>query len=665
MDKKEAKGRIEELRKAINHHRRLYHVYDRSEISPDALDSLKRELSHLEEEYPEFVTKDSPTQRVEGAPLPKFEKVRHEIAQWSFNDAFTEEDIRAFDARVKRFLKEEGSSRDVSYTVELKIDGFKTVLTYKDGKLITAATRGDGSVGENVTANVRTIDSVPLELTEAVDVVVEGEIWLPKKELVRINKERAKSGDPVFANPRNAAAGSIRQLDPRIAAARHLDSFVYDLVKSSGSLPKAQLEELSRLQELGFKVNKHFKLCGNIEEVIHYWKTWEKKKDKEDYWIDGVVVKVNERRSQELLGFTGKAPRFAIAFKFAAEQVTTVVERIVIQIGRTGKLTPVAEMRPVQVAGTVVSRATLHNEDEIQRLDVRVGDTVVLQKAGDVIPQVIQVVKELRPKNTKPFTFPTRCPNCDSRVERIVGEAAHRCTNKKCFIQERRKLYHFVAKHSFNIEGLGPQIVDKLLEEKLIATPADIFRLKTGDLEVLPGFGEKSAIKLVESIDARRHIPLGRFLNALGIPHVGEETALLLADEFGTLEKLMDAKSETLQKVEGVGGVMAEALQSFFADAHNKKLVRDLLEEVEIEKITQKSAGPLSGKTVVVTGTLEHFSRDEIKEKIRKAGGKMASSVSKETDYVLVGENPGSKFEKARELGVAILDENRFKKIVG
>lgn len=664
-EKGAAKKRITELRKAINHHRRLYHVYDKSEISPEALDSLKRELSLLEEKYPELVSKDSPTQRVEGKPLDKFEKVPHEIAQWSFNDAFTEEDVRAFDTRVKRFLKEEGGQTNISYTAELKIDGFKVVLTYKEGKLISGATRGDGVIGENVTANVRTIDSVPLELTQEVDVVVEGEIWLGKSELVRINKEREKKGEPVFANPRNAAAGSIRQLDPRIAASRNLDTFIYDLSKADFVLPDTQAEELGRLQELGFKVNRHFKICKTVEEVIAFWKEWERKKDKEDYWIDGIVIKVNDRESQELLGFTGKAPRWAIAFKFPAEQVTTVVEAITIQIGRTGKLTPVAEMRPVEVAGTIVSRATLHNQDEIERLDVRVGDTVVIQKAGDVIPEVIQVVNELRPKNSKPFHFPRLCPNCGSPVERVPGEAAHRCTNKNCFAIERRKLYHFVSKRAFDIPGLGPQIIDRLLEKKLIATAADIFTLRRGDLEILPGFGEKSAAKLVASIDSRKSISLARFLHALGIPHVGEETALLLAEELGTLEAVSSSSLDTLANIEGIGGIMAQSISEFFRDHENKKLIGKLLTEVTIEKSTKKVRRTnLSGKTIVVTGTLASFSRDDIKEAIREAGAKAGSSVSKSTDYLLAGENPGSKLEKAQELGVKILSEKEFKNLL-
>jgi len=667
QNKTDAKKRIEELKKAINYHRRLYHVYDKSEISPEALDSLKRELSLLEEEYPEFVNPDSPTQRVEGKPIAGFKKVKHEISQWSFNDAFTEEDIRAFDTRVKRLLKEEGGKTDVSYVAELKIDGFKVVLTYKNGKLATAATRGDGVVGEDVTANVRTIDSIPLALSEEVDVTVEGEIWLPTKELLRINKEREKKGEPLFANPRNAAAGSIRQLDPKIASARKLDSFIYDVVKADFTIPETQFAELGRLQELGFKVNRHFKLCKTIEEVIAFWKEWEGKKGKEDYWIDGVVVKVNERKSQELLGYTGKAPRFAIAFKFAAEQVTTIVERIVIQVGRTGKLTPVAEMRPVSVAGSTVSRATLHNEDEIKRLDVRVGDTVVLQKAGDVIPQVIQVVKELRPKNSKAFTFPKKCPNCGSEVVRVPGEAAHKCTNKNCFIKERRRLYHFVSKKAMNIEKLGPKIIDRLLEEHLIGAPADIFELEKGDLEVLERFGEKSAQNIIESIEKSKSAPLSKFIFGLGIPHVGEETAILLADEFGSIEKLRKATREELDSIEGVGEKMSGEIVAFFKDNQESKIVDDLIKKLKIqppEVEPRVKRGPFSGKTLVVTGTLETMSRDEAKNAIRKAGGKVASSISKETDYVLVGENPGSKFDKAQKLGVSVLNESEFKKLL-
>src|SRR3989344_1391778 len=393
---KEIQERVEKLRATIEHHRYDYHVLNREEISAEALDSLKDELVKLETEYPELVTPDSPTQRVAGEPLPEFVKVPHKVPQWSFNDAFTEEDIRNFDARTRRFFAGAGIKKDaIEYVAELKIDGLKVVLEYVKGKLKTAATRGNGKIGEDVTHNVRTIDSVPLQLTKPLDVIVEGEVWMSKKNLARLNVEREKSGEPLFANPRNVAAGSIRQLDPKIAAARKLDTFIYDVAQSSTPVPDEQAKELKFIRELGFKVNSHFKICKNIDEVISFWREWQKKARKEDYLIDGVVIKVNERRLQDSLGYTGKAPRFGIAFKFPAEQVTTVIEDITLQIGRTGVLTPVAHLQPVLVAGSTVSRATLHNEDEIKRLDVRIGDTVILQKAGDVIPDIVKVLTEL------------------------------------------------------------------------------------------------------------------------------------------------------------------------------------------------------------------------------------------------------------------------------
>ena len=453
--KSEVRQRIAKLRKVINHHRYLYHVLDRQEISEAALDSLKYELAKLEAEYPDLVTPDSPTQRVGGEPLAKFAKVTHKIPQWSFNDAFSDEDVRDFDQRVKKFL---GAAP--TYICELKIDGFHIVLTYEHGVLKTAATRGNGKVGENVTANVKTIDAVPLALEAKTNVIVEGEIWLGKKELEALNKKQVKLGKPLFANPRNVAAGTIRQLDPKLVADRPLDNYVYDLSAADFSLPATQLEELKKLTDLGFKVNRHFEFCRNIDEVIGYWKKWEKQKDREAYWIDGVVVKVNERAYQERLGYTGKAPRFVIAFKFAPEQVTTVIVKISLQVGRTGVITPVAELKPVQVAGTTVSRATLHNEDQIKKLDVRMGDTVIIQKAGDVIPEVVSVLKDLRPRGTSPFVWPRTLEVCGGAIERVPGQAAWRCVSKNSAAQFRRKFYHFVSKHAFDIERCGPKIID-------------------------------------------------------------------------------------------------------------------------------------------------------------------------------------------------------------
>lgn len=659
--------RVEKLHETINRHRYLYHVLDKEEISPEALDSLKYELAKIEEEYPSLVTPDSPTQRVAGKPLPAFKKVRHKIPQWSFNDAFTPEDMREFDARVRRFLA--GKTKDApTYTAELKIDGLKVVFEYEKGLLKTAATRGDGSVGEDVTQNVRTIEAVPLRLRRPVDCIVEGEVWMSGESLKKLNREREKEGKPLFANPRNAAAGSLRQLDPRIAASRNLDTFMYDLALFSEDMPATQQDELKLLQTLGFKVNRHFIFAKTIDDVIAYWRTWKDKKGKEDYWIDGVVIKVNERRLQDILGYTGKAPRFAIAFKFPAEQVTTVVLDIVLQIGRTGVLTPVAHLRPVSIAGSVVSRATLHNEDEIRRLDVRIGDTVALQKAGDVIPDIVEVVKDMRTGKEKPFSWPRRVPECggDGQIERVPGQAAWRCVNRSSFAQQRRRFSHFVGKHALDIDGLGPRIIDAMTERGLIAAYADIFTLTKGDLEKLPHFKEKAVNNLYRSIRKASETTLARLIIGLSIPHVGEETALQLAARFKTMQSLAEAPAENLYAVEGIGEIVARSLVEWFAHKENKKIVKDLLQVVTIRKEAPLSAvqKSVAGKTFVLTGTLGSLSRDEAKELIRKAGGNVSSSVSKETDYVVAGKSPGSKYEKAIALRIPILDEDGLRRLL-
>ncbi|HLP43884.1 MAG TPA: NAD-dependent DNA ligase LigA [Candidatus Nanoarchaeia archaeon] len=665
---KEIIERLNKLKETVEHHRYNYHVLDKEEISIEALDSLKDELKKIEEQYPELLTPDSPSQRVAGEALPQFKKIQHKIAQWSFNDAFTEEDMRAFDERVKKNLKA-ALGKDISpeYTCELKIDGLKIVLEYQNGVLVSAATRGDGRVGEDVTANVKTIDSVPLTLTEKVDAIVEGEVWLPKKQLERINAEREKTGEPLFANPRNAAAGSIRQLDPRIAASRRLDTFIYDLSSYSKTLPDTQLEELHLLSRLGFKVNKNLTLCRNISDVVSFWKDWEKKNKSQDYQLDGVVVKVNNREYQEILGYTGKAPRFAIAFKFAAEQVTTVVEDIRLQIGRTGVLTPVAHLKPVLVAGSVVSRATLHNEDEIKRLDVRVGDTVIIQKAGDVIPDIVKVLVEMRTGKEKVYEFPTRVPECggDGSIERIPGQVAYRCVNKNSAAQHKRKLYHFVSKHAFDIEHLGPRNIDMLIENSLISDAADIFALERGDLLSLPRFAEKSVDNLLDSIERARKVSLARFIISLSIPQVGEETAEDIAKHFRTIDAIRNASKEDLEALEGVGPIVAESISTWFADKDNKNLVNELLEQVTIEKVAKPTVDQtLAGRTFVLTGTLSGLSRDEAKKMIKDRGGDVSGSVSSKTNFVVAGEEAGSKLDKAQELGVTILSEEEFVKML-
>ncbi|MFA5736945.1 MAG: NAD-dependent DNA ligase LigA [Candidatus Paceibacterota bacterium] len=672
MSKKEVVERLNNLRRTINRHRYLYHVLDQQEISEAALDSLKHELAELEAQYPDLVTPDSPTQRVGGEPLDKFTKVKHPVPQWSFNDAFTPDEMREFDKRVKKAL---GVDKKPTYIAELKIDGFKIVLTYVNGLLKTAATRGNGQVGEDVTANVKTIEAIPLKLEQEVDVVVEGEIWLSKNNFDQINKEQKNKGESLYANPRNVAAGTIRQLDPKVVSSRHLDNFIYDLAQADFALPPTQQAELQLLAELGFKVNKYHIFCSTIEEVIAFWQEWQVKKDKEAYWIDGVVVKVNEQNYQEELGYTGKAPRFAIAFKFPAEQATTVVEDIILQVGRQGTITPVARLRPTFLAGSTVSRATLHNEDEIKRLDVRIGDTVILQKAGDVIPDIVQVMTEMRTGQEKIFCWPKKLEAClpigagekekSGPIERIPGQAAWRCVNKNSFAQLRRKFYHFVSKAAFDIEKLGPRVVDTLLENNLVARYDDIFRIKKGDLLVLPRFAEKSVDNLIKAIDQRRKISLSRFIVSLSIPGVGVETAEEVAKHFGDLGKLQQADLEKLQAIAGVGEIIGQSIYDWFHDKENQTIIRGLLKEVKVlpfkKTIDSKKLVKLK---FVLTGTLPTLSREEAKAIIKQNGGEISGSVSAQTDYVLAGVEAGAKLDKAHELGVRVIDEQEFRQLL-
>lgn len=670
VNKSDAHKRIKELRKQINLHNYKYHVEDSPEVSDSVYDSLYKELLDLEAEFPEFVINTSPTQRVGGELLGGFKKIQHEIPQWSFDNVFTKEEFEEWDKKTKRFIEKTGQSvpSDLEYVCELKIDGLKIVLTYEGGELVTAATRGDGVTGEDVTHNVRTIASIPLELQREVSVIVEGEAWLSERELERINKERAKNDEPPYANTRNLAAGTLRQLDPSITAERRLDTFIYDLHRSDEK--DTQCGELQFMAELGFKVNKEYKLCKGVEEVWKFYTSWTKKKDKQSYGVDGVVVKLNDISLQEKLGYTAKSPRFGVAFKFPAEQVTTVVEDIVLQVGRTGVITPVANLKPVVVAGSTVSRATLHNEDEIERLDVRVGDTVVIQKAGDVIPDIVEVLTEFRPKNSKPFIFPKKVPGCggDGSIERVPGQAAYRCVDTDSFELLRRKFHYFTSKKCFNIEGLGPKILDQLLEEGLITSFDDIFTLKKGDLLPLERFAEKSVDNLLISIEKARSVTLARFITALSIDGVGEETAILLANEFGTLESIRNATVEDFENIHGIGDVVAQSIWGWFNEKKNRSLFDRLLKYVHINEVRprySRKGHTFSSKTFVLTGTLTSMTRDEAKEAIRAVGGEISSSVSKQTDYVVVGENPGSKYDKALKLDVTVFKEKEFKRKLG
>ena len=673
MTKQEAQKRLEKLRETIEKYRYSYHVLDKSLIPDEALDSLKKELVDIETQFPELITPDSPSQRVAGAPSLKFSKVRHEIPQWSSNDAFSEEDIADFDARVRRFYKQE-TGKDIipQYVCEHKIDGMHLVLTYEKGLLKTAATRGDGTFGEDVTANVKMIQSVPLRLTQPISCIVEGEIYMTKTQFARLNKEQQKNGGEVFANPRNVVAGTIRQLDPAIVASRNLSTFIYDISRIDGTFPSSQENELKLLTTLGFRVNKEYHLAKNVDDVIKYWSEWKTKKEKEDYFFDGIMLKVNDRGVQETLGYTGKAPRFVVAFKFPAEQVTTVVEDIVVQIGRTGAITPVAHLRPVLVYGSTVSRATLHNIDEIRRLDVRIGDTVILQKAGDVIPDIVQVLTEMRTGKQKVFHMPTNCPECDTVLsKKEIGtkggeeSAALYCANPRCPAKDRRALYYFTSKNALDIEHLGPKNLDALLDAGLIASRADIFTLKKGDLMELPRFGEKSADNLLEAIEKKRHVSLDRFIVSLSIPEVGEETARDLAKHFGNFKNFQNSTQQSLESIEGIGPRVSKSVLEWFADKHNQKVVADLLAQITIETIAPKTTKQIfEGKIFVLTGTMPTLARDEAKNMIIDRGGKVSGSVSKNTDYVVAGESAGSKYDDAKKLGITIIDEAEFLKLI-
>jgi DNA ligase (NAD+) len=833
--------RIEKLRAEIDRLRYEYHVQGNPAVDDVVYGSLMAELAGLEEAHPEFRSDTSPTMRVGGKALDAFVKVRHKVRQWSFNDIFSFEELCAWEGRVKKLAdrlpgmpyseedeKKEGKRDSVtchmspvtlSYCTEVKIDGLKVILEYEKGKLIRASTRGDGLVGEDVTHNVRTIKSIPLVLNAPVSLIAVGEVWMPKKELARLNAEREKAGEEPFANTRNVAAGSIRQLDPKIAGSRNLDSFVYDIdwmetsnqqsttynrqlttnkkrftgnnlqqeereqqqkinqqpsthnpqqesgkdneedadsgrqssVVSRWSVPQTQTEELEFLQKLGFKVNPLHRHFESVAEIQAYYKEIENRKKDEAYDIDGLVIKIESKEVQEALGYTGKAPRWGIAYKFPAERTTTVVEDIVVQVGRTGALTPVAHLRGVRVAGSVVSRATLHNEDEIRRLDVRIGDTVVIQKAGDVIPEIVEVLPNMRNGNERVFVMPRECPICGSPVRRqtthdprpttknkeqmikegkwemengeqktenpdsasnsnfpansagrqlpdssslspVTGNlspnlsVAHYCTNPKCFAVELEKLIHFVSRKGFNIDGLGERIVEQLVQEGLVSNAGDFFELTQGDLEPLERFAEKSAVNLIEAIRKSKTIPLEKFLFALGIRYVGEETALLIASAIKSrlqvtgyrLQEIQNPRElaevfaqiteEQWEGIEGIGPKSAGSLTAWFRDEENQKMLEKMTSlgvAFATHNLQPTTYNPdFQGKTFVLTGELSRFTRDEAKDRIRQYGGKVTGSVSAKTDYVVAGENPGSKYEKAKELGVAIVDEGGFIKMM-
>jgi DNA ligase (NAD+) len=670
MTNTDKQDRLERLRETVAYHREKYHQEDNPEISDQAYDALLLELEKLELEVD---GRASDALVVGGKTGNEFSKVTHRVRQWSFDNIFSYEELVEWDKRLTKNLTDADISFvSLEYVCEHKIDGLKLIIEYEKGELVRASTRGDGVIGENVTHTAKTIDSLPARLSMPVDLICVGEVWLSDKEFARINEAREKKGEPLFANPRNAAAGSLRQLDASVTAGRNLSLTVYDIdllenLPKQFADPQTQQEELELLKDLGLPINQYTQCCKSLSEIEDYYHTWVKNHDTLPYGVDGVVMKVNDIRLQKALGYTAKSPRFGMAYKFPAEEATTVVEEIALQVGRTGVVTPVAHLRPVLIDGSTVSRATLHNEDNIKRLDVRVGDTVVLRKAGDIIPEIVSVIHSLRPKSARSYRFPDTVAECggDGRIERIPGGAAYRCVSKDSGALHRQRLYYFVSKGAFNIDGLGPKIIDLLLDYELISTYDDLFTLTEGDLKDLPGFKEKSVKNLISAINAAKHVSLPRLLVGLSIDNLGEENARLLADTFGSIDAIAQASKEDMAAIYGIGEVVAGSVFNWFADKNNQSSLKKLLTFVEIESIDSKEISDvLAGKTFVLTGTMSTMTRDDAKNEIRRLGGSVTSSVSKKTSFVVVGSEPGSKAGEAERLGVTTLDETEFKKLL-
>jgi len=660
--------RIEQLRAEIRRNDYLYYVQSQPVITDQQYDALFAELKALEQAHPELVTPDSPTQRVSGQPLDGFAAVRHAVPMLSMDNTYNADELRAFDERVRKQL----GSAGYDYVVEPKIDGLAISLRYERGALVTGATRGDGEVGDDVTANVRTIKAVPLVLLGGkVPAVLEvrGEVYMPTRSFLELNRLRSDAGEAGFANPRNAAAGSLKLLDARITAARSLSFFAYATGELSESLGQRHLQSLERFKKLGLPVNPHICRAGDIEDVIKICLDWDEHRRELDYQIDGMVIKVNRFDQREILGATGRAPRWCISYKFAAEQAETVVESIDVQVGKSGILTPVANLRPVLLAGTTVKRASLHNFDELDRLDVRQGDTVVIEKAGEIIPQVVEVKKDKRPARTASFEVPTECPNCGGTVAKDAEGVYIRCTNPDCAGQLKERLKYFAGRGQMDIEHFGPALIDQLIENGLVTTFADIYKLDEAQLAGLERMAEKSAANVIAGIERSKTRPLWRLIAALGIRHIGGQSAQILAEHFGSLDALMAAEQEELKNdIDQIGSTMAQSVYEYFRDTKKRAVIKELLAAgVKPEPPTGAPAersDKLAGKTIVVTGTLENFSREEIKEAITRAGAKPASSVSKKTDFVLAGESPGSKLDKAKQLGVKVISEQEFMRMI-
>jgi len=668
MTKADAKNRIEKLKAEINIHRYNYHVLDKETLSEAALDSLKNELFKLEEAYPDLITPDSPTQRVGGQPLKQFVKVVHSRPMLSLNDIFSEDDLSAWEKRIRNYAEQNNIKLPpLKYYCELKLDGLAIALLYQKGILVKAATRGDGKIGEDVTQNVKTIDSIPLNLKDAETLEVRGEAIMTKKVFAKLNRLYLKRGQAELANTRNGVAGSIRQLDSKITAERELDFYAYDSDIKGAS--RAVVDQATG--KLGFKIVKHNRLCSNLNEVIAFHHHWEKERDKLDFNIDGMVIKIDQLELWEKLGFVGKAPRFAVAYKFAALQATTKLKDVIWQVGRTGTLTPIAVLEPVSVGGTTISRATLHNADEIARLEVKIGDTIVVERAGDVIPKITSALKNLRDGKEKNISVPKHCPICGEAIERKDGAVAYRCSNSECYAVTLRSLTHFVSRGGADIDGLGPKIIEQLLNVGLVKDFADLYSLQVEDLKNLERFAEKSANNLIKALADRHELSLARLLYSLGILHIGEESALAIAEFLNPVKDIEEligkaSRLETAdwEQVPDFGPIVGASLFAYFKSPSRQKLLRKLAKNgvkirVEAKKAKAKNLA-IFGKVFVLTGSLNSLTRDEAKAKIRELGGKMSESVSSKTDALIVGDEPGSKYDKAKELGIEIWDEKQF-----
>lgn len=662
---------INQLRTSLRHHEHLYHVLDAPEIPDAEYDRLMQQLRELEAQHPELITNDSPTQRVGAAPLDAFEQVKHEVPMLSLDNVFDEESYLAFDKRVHDRLKR---AEPLTFCCELKLDGLAVSLLYEDGELVRAATRGDGTTGENITANVRTIRAIPLRLQGdniPRRVEVRGEVFMPLAGFEQLNDEARRKGGKVFANPRNAAAGSLRQLDPRITAKRPLTFFCYGVgLLEGGELPRSHIQRLMQFKAWGLPVSDRVKLCTGSEQVIAFYRQVEQDRGGLGFDIDGVVIKVDSLDLQEQLGFVARAPRWATAFKFPAQEQITQVREVEFQVGRTGAITPVARLEPVQVAGVIVSNATLHNADEIERLGLRIGDTVIVRRAGDVIPQVVGVVMDQRPQDAKEITFPEHCPVCGSDIERVEGEAVARCTGGLfCAAQRKEALKHFVSRRALDVDGMGDKIIEQLVEKQYVENPADLFTLTAGKLTGLDRMGPKSAQNLIVALEKAKQTTFARFLYALGIREVGEATAANLAAHFRNLETLRAADIEALKSVPDVGEVVAKHVVNFLGEEHNQKVIEALEKVITWPEpqqiIVEEIDSPFAGKTVVLTGSLTILSRDEAKDRLAALGAKVSGSVSKKTDLVIAGEAAGSKLAKAQELGITVIDEAEMIRLLG